>query len=531
MSDIFISYASEDRDRAKLLAEALTGEGWSIWWDRNIPFGKTFDKVIEDNLAAAKCVIVLWTKHSIGSSWVRAEASEGVNRDALIPVLLENDIKIPLEFKLLQAANLTDWKPAQPHAEFQRLLDAIKVRLSPNTNAGSPSTTSNDVDNAQIATDSRSTQSLELPSKKHGKAFYVLGLLVLPSVVIGGLALSLMNWRIPTRVQLDLHVDRVAFTVAGAEPVAILDKSINFQSLSIEAFEKIAFKPAKLQMADMQSGAGETVWNDMRANQEIVLRGKKNDFPAVIIDTVETTTRPTGKLEAITVNPGTQVILETNSDPNLILRVDGQRLTPAVLPLSAFRLSAVHTSADGLFAQGVANQAGTIVLKAELPENNPLIEVESQAQALVLTLTPVKNGSIDLLAKNGAPIQQIDFTRQNTSGGREASLAAAGEITYPDYPARDKVTVDQHDFIGLGKLEKFFITRLNFDQEKKQIELRLMGVAGQIQTLSGAIREDRRLTRFDTLWHGSKQTVLFSILVWVFSVTVGAYKLYKDLAG
>lgn len=374
------------------------------------------------------------------------------------------------------------------------------------------------------------TESPALPEKKHGKAFYVLGLLVLPSVVIGAVALSLMNWRVPTRVQLDLHVDRVAFTVAGAEPIPILDKSINFQSLSIEAFEKIAFKPAKLQMAD---AAQDNVWNDMGTNHEIVLRGKKNDFPAVIIDSMEATTRPTGKLEAITVNPGTQVILETNSNPNanLILRVDGQRLAPAILPLSAFRLSAANTSADGLFAQDTAHPAGTIILKAKLSENNPLIEVESQPEALVLTLTPMKNGAIDLLAKNGAPIQQIDFTRQNPSGGREASLAAAGEITYPDYPAQNKVTVDQHDFIGLGKLEKFFMTRVNFDQEKKQIELRLVGVAGQIQTLSGAIREDRRLTRFDTLWHGSRQTVLFSILVWVFSVTVGAYKLYKDLAG
>ncbi len=374
------------------------------------------------------------------------------------------------------------------------------------------------------------TELPTLPSKKYGNAFYILGLLVLPSVVIGAVALSLMNWRIPTRVQLDLHVDRVAFTVAGAEPVPILDKPINFQSLSIEAFEKIAFKPAKVQIADATQ---DNVWNNMRANQEIVLRGKKNDFPSVIIDSVEATTRPTGKLEAITVNPGTQVILETNSNQNanLILRVDGQRLAPAILPLSAFRLSAAHTAADGLFAQDVPDQASTIVLKAELSENNPLIEVESQPQALVLTLTPMKNDAIDLLAKNGAPIQQIDFTRQNPSGGREASLAAAGEITYPDYPAQNKVRVDQHDFIGLGQLEKFFMVRLAFDEEKKQIELRLVGVAGQIQTLSGAIREDRRLTRFDTLWHGSRQAVLFSVLVWVFSVTVGAYKLYKDLAG
>ena len=58
--------------------------------------------------------------------------------------------------------------------------------------------------------------------------------------------------------------------------------------------------------------------------------------------------------------------------------------------------------------------------------------------------------------------------------------------------------------------------------------MRLAGIAGHIQTLDGANREDRRLTRFDTLWYGLKPAVLFSILVWVFSVTLGAYKLYKE---
>jgi hypothetical protein len=36
VSDIFISYASEDRSRVRPLADALSGHGWSVWWDRQI---------------------------------------------------------------------------------------------------------------------------------------------------------------------------------------------------------------------------------------------------------------------------------------------------------------------------------------------------------------------------------------------------------------------------------------------------------------------------------------------------------------
>ncbi len=36
MADIFLSYASEDRERVIPLVEALQADGFSVWWDRNI---------------------------------------------------------------------------------------------------------------------------------------------------------------------------------------------------------------------------------------------------------------------------------------------------------------------------------------------------------------------------------------------------------------------------------------------------------------------------------------------------------------
>jgi hypothetical protein len=50
MSDIFLSFSSADRDRARQLAELLERQGWSVWWDRTIPPGSSFDQVIEQAL-------------------------------------------------------------------------------------------------------------------------------------------------------------------------------------------------------------------------------------------------------------------------------------------------------------------------------------------------------------------------------------------------------------------------------------------------------------------------------------------------
>ena len=42
MSDIFVSYASEDRERIMPLVRVLEKSGWSVFWDRTIPAGKTW---------------------------------------------------------------------------------------------------------------------------------------------------------------------------------------------------------------------------------------------------------------------------------------------------------------------------------------------------------------------------------------------------------------------------------------------------------------------------------------------------------
>ena len=125
MSDIFISYSSADRPRAALVAQALAARGWSIWWDRTIPPGRQFDDVIEEALDGARCVVVLWSKASAASSWVRNEASEALQRKALIPALIDGDVKIPLEFRRLQAADLTRWSGQASTPEFEQFCDAI----------------------------------------------------------------------------------------------------------------------------------------------------------------------------------------------------------------------------------------------------------------------------------------------------------------------------------------------------------------------------------------------------------------------
>ncbi len=124
MSDIFISYANEDSARAQLFAQAIEAQGWTVWWDRNIPPGRTFDEVIAAALEQARCVVVLWSEASVKSRWVKEEAADATGRGILIPALIDQ-VPLPLGFRRIEAAKLIGWSGDSGDPEFQQLLAAI----------------------------------------------------------------------------------------------------------------------------------------------------------------------------------------------------------------------------------------------------------------------------------------------------------------------------------------------------------------------------------------------------------------------
>jgi hypothetical protein len=128
VSDIFVSYASEDKARIKPLVEALQQHGWTIWWDRTILAGKIWEREIEAALAGSRCVIVVWSEASVQSDWVWTEADEGKRRGILVPVLLDL-VTIPLAFRRIHAANLVGWNGETANSEFEELARAVTALL------------------------------------------------------------------------------------------------------------------------------------------------------------------------------------------------------------------------------------------------------------------------------------------------------------------------------------------------------------------------------------------------------------------
>ncbi len=123
MSDVFISYKREDEKRVSRLVKALEDEGFSIWWDRDMAAGNSWQVQIETALRNAKCVVVVWTETSVSPAgdFVRDEARLAESLGTLVPVLLDK-VDPPLGFGEIQAVNLKGWRGNRRDPFFRRSL-------------------------------------------------------------------------------------------------------------------------------------------------------------------------------------------------------------------------------------------------------------------------------------------------------------------------------------------------------------------------------------------------------------------------
>src|SRR5262245_32543434 len=108
MSDIFVSYSKKDAIRIRPFISALRRRRLDVWLDENLQAGDEWDAGIDEKIQAAKCMIVLWSRNSVRSRWVRTEAHEGLTRRILIPVFIDK-VRPPLAFRLIQTMDLVDW--------------------------------------------------------------------------------------------------------------------------------------------------------------------------------------------------------------------------------------------------------------------------------------------------------------------------------------------------------------------------------------------------------------------------------------
>jgi DNA-binding response OmpR family regulator len=120
-TDLFLSYSRQDTAKIETLAATLQQAGWSVWWDREIRAGSSFDRVIEQALTNARAVIVAWSRHSVESDWVRAEAAHALESNKLLPIRLDK-VPLPLRFIHVHTIDLSSWTGSGTDQSCQKLV-------------------------------------------------------------------------------------------------------------------------------------------------------------------------------------------------------------------------------------------------------------------------------------------------------------------------------------------------------------------------------------------------------------------------
>lgn len=125
MSDVFISYAREQRPHVDRMAAALRELDLEVWFDRDLTPGQDFPAEIERQARAARAMIVCWTPESAASPWVRREAEIARAAGALVPVFLR-ECAPPAPFDTIHTIDLVRWSPSEEDSRWNDLLARLE---------------------------------------------------------------------------------------------------------------------------------------------------------------------------------------------------------------------------------------------------------------------------------------------------------------------------------------------------------------------------------------------------------------------
>ena len=137
---MFLSYARPDAPAAERAARELGRRGRSVWFDRELPAHRAYSDVILTELEAASSVLVLWSKSSVESQWVRSEADRARELGKLVQGRLD-DTRLPMPFDQIQCADLSKWRGGRENSgwnQINRSIDSLVGAEQPSEHPRTP---------------------------------------------------------------------------------------------------------------------------------------------------------------------------------------------------------------------------------------------------------------------------------------------------------------------------------------------------------------------------------------------------------
>ena len=132
--DVFISYSHHNQEVADAIYSALKAKNIKVWMAPNdIPANENYDNTLINVLPKIRVFIIIVSKDSIGSGFVRSELAQAFsNKSLIIPFRLDDE---PVEGSMRLYLNQAQWIQATENSEnsYNALIDRVMNALGSET--------------------------------------------------------------------------------------------------------------------------------------------------------------------------------------------------------------------------------------------------------------------------------------------------------------------------------------------------------------------------------------------------------------
>lgn len=344
-------------------------------------------------------------------------------------------------------------------------------------------------------------------------------LVLLVVLIIGLIAVVLMNWRRDTHVSFKVTVDRLQFVVAGDDKTPVMDAG-NVKALLFDEFKTIHVETEKLIL--IAENRSRQIKPD---GNTILIRAQDDRYQSNVGLSV-----PDDKegshltMDPLRATPGTKVIFELSDDPDELAVQLHKQVSGNIISSHAVRFELNNCEVSGI--NGYLDGKQNVSVVAQLTPSTS-INFGGQQNSIHLTMIFPREETRTIFPQTSIPITGVAFERQVEGGAVISSVVGPSEIAYPDH-ADTKVTIEPGQFITLADLNQFTIKSISWNQPYKSFVVDMEGIAGQIHTGSPEFNIDRRKTAFDSLMNNHQILILGTLLAGAFSVLVAIYKFIRS---
>ncbi|MCL6728994.1 TIR domain-containing protein [Sphingomonas sp. SE220] len=106
------------------IAAVLEEQGYTVWWDEDLPAHRPYSEVIEERLRSSRAVLVIWSAGAVRSEWVRAEADAARLMHKLVQLSIDGVLP-PMPFNQIQCPALDGWAGDREDRKWRKIEASI----------------------------------------------------------------------------------------------------------------------------------------------------------------------------------------------------------------------------------------------------------------------------------------------------------------------------------------------------------------------------------------------------------------------